>query len=89
MAGRPKTTGRIVLGDESWSNMGVPMKRIIEAAGFLSAEAIQEMLRRWLSLQAGESLRQIHRRMPDKELTQQIDQEIIEAVQAFRAERRG
>ncbi len=37
----------------------------------------------------GESLRQIHRRMPDKELTPQIEQEIVEAVQAYRAERRG
>jgi hypothetical protein len=37
----------------------------------------------------GESLRQIHRRMPDKELTPQIKQEIVEAVQAYRAERRG
>ena len=37
----------------------------------------------------GESLRQIHRRMPDKELTPQIEQEIVEAVQACPAERRG
>ena len=37
----------------------------------------------------GESLRQIHRRMPDKELTPQIEQESVEAVQAYRAERRG
>jgi len=65
------------------------MKRIIEAAGFLSAEAIQDMLRRRLLLRVGESLRQIHRRMPDKELTPQIEQEIVEAVQAYRAERRG
>ncbi|MCX7430102.1 MAG: hypothetical protein NTY17_03705 [Planctomycetia bacterium] len=36
----------------------------------------------------GESFRQIHRRMPDKELTPQIEQEIVEAVQAYRAERR-
>jgi len=27
--------------------------------------------------------------MPDKELTPQIEQEIVEAVQAYRAERRG
>jgi hypothetical protein len=37
----------------------------------------------------GESLGQIHRRMPDKELTPQIEQESVEAVQAYRAERRG
>jgi len=59
------------------------------AAGFLSAEAIQEMLRRLLLLRVGESLRQIHRRMPDKELTSQIEQEFVEAVQPYRAERRG
>ena len=37
----------------------------------------------------GESLRQIHRQMPNKELTPQIEQEIVEAVQAYRAGRRG
>jgi len=55
----------------------------------LSTEAIQEMLRRRLLLRVGESLRQILRRMPDKELTPQIEQEIVGAVQAYRAERRG
>ena len=37
----------------------------------------------------GESLRQMNRRMTDKELTPQIEQEIVEAVQACPAERRG
>jgi len=60
-----------------------------KAAGLLSAEAIQEILRRRLLLRAGESLREIHRRMPDKELPPQSKQEIVEAVQAYRAERRG
>ena len=31
----------------------------------------------------------MNRRMTDKELTLQIEQEIVEAVQAYRAERRG
>lgn len=57
-------------------------------AGLLSAEAIQKMLRRRLLLRAGESLREIHCRMPDKELPRQIEQEILEAVQGYRAERR-
>jgi hypothetical protein len=48
-----------------------------------------EKLGRLLLLRVGESLRQIHRRMPDKELTPQIEQEIVEAVQAYRAEQRG
>jgi hypothetical protein len=55
----------------------------------LSAEAIQEMLRRRLLLRVGESLREIHRRMPDRELPPQIEQEIVEAVQGYRAGRRG
>ena len=44
------------------------------------------------SRSVGESLRQMNRRMTDKELTLQIEQEIVEAVQAVqacRAERRG
>lgn len=59
------------------------------AAGFLSAEAIQEMLRRLLLLRVSEPLRQIHRRMPDKELTPQIEQEFVEAVQGYQVQRRG
>lgn len=59
------------------------------AAGLLSDEAVQEMLRERLQQRAGESLREIHRRMPDKELPPQMEQEIAEAVQGYRAERRG
>ena len=58
-------------------------------AGLLSAEAVQEMLREKLLRRAGESLREIRSRMPSEELTPEIEQEVVEAVQAYRAERRA
>lgn len=58
-------------------------------AGLLSTEAIQEMLREQLLRRAGESLREIHSRMPGEDLTPEIEREIVEAVQAYRAERRA
>jgi microcompartment protein CcmL/EutN len=58
-------------------------------AGLLSAEAIQEMLREQLLRRAGESLQEIHNRMPREELTPEIEEEIFEAVRAYRAERRA
>jgi hypothetical protein len=58
-------------------------------AGLLSAEAIQEMLREQLLRRAGESLREIHRRLPCEDLTPEIEQEVAEAVRAYRAERRA
>ena len=56
-------------------------------AGLLSADAIQEMLQEQLLRRAGESLREIRSRVPREEMTPQIEQEIIEAVQAYRVER--
>jgi ribose 1,5-bisphosphokinase PhnN len=58
-------------------------------AGLLSAEAIQEILREQLLRRAGESLREIHRRLPREELTPEIEREVAEAVQTYRAERRA
>jgi hypothetical protein len=63
-------------------------RKAIEA-GLLSAEAIQDMLRERLLKRAGESLREIHGRMPSGELTPQIEQEIVGVVQGYRAERRA
>jgi len=57
------------------------------AAGLLSTEAFQEMLQERLQRRAGESLREIHSRLPSEELTEDIQQEIIDAVQAYRAKR--
>lgn len=75
------TTIQVTLPDD--------LARKASEAGLLSAEAIQEMLREQLLRRAGESLREIHSRMPGEELTPQIEQEIVEAVQAYRAERRA
>ena len=54
-------------------------------AGLLSAEAIQEMLREQLRRRAGETLREMWSLMPDEVLTPEIEQEVAEAVQAYRA----
>ena len=64
-----------------------PAKRATEA-GLLSAEAIQEMLQEKPLRRAGESLRAIRDRMPDEELTPEIEQESVEAVRAYWAEKR-
>lgn len=58
-------------------------------AGLLSAEAIQEMLREQLRRRAGEMLREMWSLMPDEVLTPEIEQEVAEAVQAYRAEQRS
>jgi hypothetical protein len=47
------------------------------------------MLQERLQRRAGESLWDIHRGMPSEKLTEEIQQEIIGAVQAYRAERRA
>ncbi len=58
-------------------------------AGLLSADAIQEMLREQLLRRAGETLREIRSRVPREEMTAEIEEEISEAVQAYRVERRA
>jgi len=58
-------------------------------AGLLSSEAIQEMLLEKLLRSAGESLREIRSRMPNEELTAAIEQDVVEAVQAYRTEPRA
>jgi hypothetical protein len=58
-------------------------------AGLLSADAIQEMLREQLLRRAGETLREIRSRVPREEMTADIEEEIAEAVQAYRVERRA
>lgn len=58
-------------------------------AGLLSAEAVQEMLWEKLLRRAGESLREIRSRIPSDGLTPEIEQEVIEAVQAYRVKRRA
>jgi hypothetical protein len=58
------------------------------AAGLLTPEAIEAMLRDQLRRQAGEALRAMWERMPREELTPEIEQMINDEVQAVRAERR-
>lgn len=58
-------------------------------AGLLSADAIQEMLREQLLRRAGETLREIRSPVPREEMTAEIEEEIAEAVQAYRVERRA
>jgi len=58
-------------------------------AGLLSADAIQEMLREQLLRRAGETLREIRSRVPREDITPAIEEEIAEAVQAYRVERRA
>jgi hypothetical protein len=58
-------------------------------AGLLSPEAVQEMLHEKLLRRAGESFRDIRSRMPNDELTPEIEQEVVAGVQAYRGERRA
>ncbi|MBP9229541.1 MAG: hypothetical protein KBF41_15850 [Azonexus sp.] len=59
-----------------------------QAAGLLNAEAIERLLRERLRLQAGDALRAMWERLPNEELTPEIEDMINEEVQAVRAERR-
>lgn len=58
-----------------------------QAAGLLTPEALERLLREQLRKQAGERLREAWQRLPD-ELTPEIEQMIDEEVRAARAERR-
>ena len=59
-----------------------------QAAGLLTPEAIERLLREQLRKQAGEALRDMWSRVPREELTPEIAQMINEEVQAVRHERR-
>ena len=74
------TTVQIQLPDE--------LAQDAQAAGLLTPEAIEAMLREQLKKQAGEALRALWARMPQEELTPEIERMIDEEVQAVRAERR-
>jgi hypothetical protein len=74
------TTVQIQLPDE--------LAREAQAAGLLTPEAMAVMLREQLRKQAGESLRAMWERMPQEELTPEIEQMIDDEVHAVRAERR-
>jgi post-segregation antitoxin (ccd killing protein) len=57
-------------------------------AGLLSAEAMEAMLREQLRRRAGDALQEMWQRMPQEELTPEIEKEIVEEVRRVRAERR-
>jgi hypothetical protein len=59
-----------------------------QAAGLLSPEAIERLLRDRLRQQAGAALRAMWERMPNESLTPDVEEMINENVQAVRAERR-
>ncbi len=61
----------------------LPPERLGQIADFVDFLATQEQRR-----QAGEELRAMWARMPQEELTDQIEQEIVAEVRAVRAERR-
>jgi post-segregation antitoxin (ccd killing protein) len=74
------TTVQIQLPDELAQNA--------QAAGLLTPQAIEAMLREQLRKQAGDSLQAMWQRMPPEELTPEIEQMIDDEVRAVRAERR-
>ena len=61
----------------------LPPERLGQIADFVEFLATQEQRR-----QAGEQLRAIWARMPQEELTDEIEQEVVTEVRAYRAERR-
>jgi hypothetical protein len=58
------------------------------AAGLLSTESIERLLRDRLRQQAGDALRTMWNRMPGEELTPDIEEMINQEVQAARTEQR-
>jgi integrase len=58
LAGRPKAAGRVVLGYDAESNLGVPMSRIIEEAG------IKDWVRVFLNLRSTRSTELAERGIP-------------------------
>jgi hypothetical protein len=74
------TTVEITLPDE--------LAQKAASAGLLSPEAIESMLREQLRRRAGEALQAMWQRMPQEELTPEIEQEIVDEVRKMRAERR-
>lgn len=59
-----------------------------QAAGLLTPEAMEILLRAQLKKQAGDDLRAMWAREPQQPYTEQIEQMIDEAVQTTRADRR-
>ena len=73
------TTVQITLPDE--------LAQKAANAGLLSPEAMEAMLRDQLRRGAGAQLQTMWQRVPQEELTPEIEQEIVEEVRKVRAER--
>lgn len=58
------------------------------SAGLLSADAMEAMLREQLRRRTGFALQAMWQRLPQEELTPDVEQEIVEEVRKVRAERR-
>ncbi len=74
------TTVEITLPDE--------LAQKAAQAGLLSPETMAAMLREELRRRAGEELQTLWQRLPQEELSPEIEQEIVEEVRKVRAERR-
>jgi uncharacterized protein HemY len=74
------TTIQIQLPDE--------LAQDAQAAGLLTPQAIEAMLREQLRKQSGEFLRTAWQRVPQAKLNPKIEQMIAEEVRAVRADRR-
>ena len=64
-----------------WPNPSIELKAL------LSADAMEAMLREQLRRRSGEALQTMWQRMPQEELTPEVEQEIVEEVRKVRAER--
>ena len=73
------TTVQITLPDE--------LAQKAANAGLLSPEAMEAMLRDQLRRGAGAQLQKMWQRVPQEEMTPEIEQEIVEEVRKVRAER--
>ena len=58
------------------------------SAGLFSSQKMEAILRAELRREAFEGLRTLHEKLPQEEITPEIEQEIDEAVRAARAQRR-
>ena len=74
------TTVQIVLPDG--------LAQDAQAAGLLTPERMEKILREQLRLRAGEALQATWQRLPAEELTSEIEQEIVDGVRAVRKEQR-
>lgn len=59
-----------------------------QAAGLLTPQRMEEILREQLRRRAGESLQDLWQRLPQDPLTPEIEQEIVDSVRAVRSEQR-